>query len=420
MNGNASVPVVGSEFAKLNPPMSARAGMPLQVPVYLVEGLPRSFTDVNEAREHAGHEAYKRQASVKLLQGIIALDNFELLETIEPTAQPAAGEGLQGPHFDPENPASSKGSSPRVDEVFAEIQESFAAEKAGTAADRVPFAVGDSLLFLYPRHPFNGVQSILEPHFIRVDRIVDLMEEPLDREEAERQPLKWHDRFMIHGTRIDTGAICEFALCIMRELQTVRVVSNALTKERQWGPDSSRPNSPNHRVPGVMRLDKPDLERLIEAIHECSGFEALFVLALTSDLRQVELLALEWDDIDLPNAKVYAMRTVKGSEVVANFTNEREVQLDPEAVRALEFHRARQQAAGYSGKLVFPSTEWMQIGGEPAGIVSKRAFRDVWQTVRTEAELPDLRFGDLRNNARPASVLLSFHQWLAEPEPAAV
>lgn len=134
MNGSATIPVVGSEFAKRNPPVSARAG-------------------------------------------------------------------IQGPHF------SSK------------------------AAECVPFAVGDSLLFLYPKHPFYGVRSILEPQFIRVDRIVDLIEEPLDSSETDRQPLQIFDRFMIHGTRIDTGANCEFAFSGM---QRRMIVSKPLTEEREW------------------------------------------------------------------------------------------------------------------------------------------------------------------------------------------
>jgi hypothetical protein len=74
------------------------------------------------------------------------------------------------------------------------------------------FTEGDSLLFLYPKYPFHSIAGPLEPHFVTVDRIRDLVLDPLDPIVVERQPLLLRGRYLLIGIHCDTGGRSEFYL----------------------------------------------------------------------------------------------------------------------------------------------------------------------------------------------------------------
>jgi integrase len=79
-------------------------------------------------------------------------------------------------------------------------------------------------------------------------------------------------------------------------------------------------------------------------------YEALYILVLTTGMRQGELLGLKWSDIELDDASLQvraSLQKVRGTFVLAEpktARSRRKVALTSLAVEALRRHRARQVA----------------------------------------------------------------------------
>ncbi len=138
--------------------------------------------------------------------------------------------------------------------------------------------------------------------------------------------------------------------------------------------------------------------------------EALYVLALTTGMRQGELLGLRWHDIDLTGAKVQVRGsmqvTPEGLRIAETKTagSRRQVMLSKQPLDALRRHRATQAeerlrsgAAWDDQDLVFTN----QIGRPiAAGNLLRRSF----EPLLKRAGLPRIRFHDLRHTS--ATLLL--------------
>jgi integrase len=91
--------------------------------------------------------------------------------------------------------------------------------------------------------------------------------------------------------------------------------------------------------------------------------EALYVLAVTTGLRQAELLGLKWDDIDLEAGTLQVSRTLTtakgGPRLIAPKTkgSRRTVKLTQNVVQALESHLERQL-----GEIVRAGSLWRENG----------------------------------------------------------
>ncbi len=141
-------------------------------------------------------------------------------------------------------------------------------------------------------------------------------------------------------------------------------------------------------------------------------FEALYVLALTTGMRQGELFALEWKDVDWQHSTLLIRASVQedGSKFIIaepkTAYSRRRIGLTPMALAALQTHRERiKQEKALLGAawetaydLVFPNT----VGGVmiPDNFV-KRNFK----ALLRKTGLPDIRFHDLRHTA--ATLMLS-------------
>jgi integrase len=152
-------------------------------------------------------------------------------------------------------------------------------------------------------------------------------------------------------------------------------------------------------------LTPEQAKAFLEAAHDMR-FEALFVLALLTGMRQGELLALQWSDVDLDEGFLqvrtslyYADRQFVFTEPKTN-NSRRTVVLPKLAIEALRRHRARLAkerlalGAVWSSEydLVFPNTI-----GNPMDPNSLR--RREFQAVLNKAGLPRIRFHDLRHTA---------------------
>jgi integrase len=142
--------------------------------------------------------------------------------------------------------------------------------------------------------------------------------------------------------------------------------------------------------------------------------EALYVLALTTGMRQGELLGLQWEDLDLDQGIIQVRRTItrlvgKGFVVLEPKTpkSRRKIHLTNLAVEALTCHRIRQNEARLAARVAWSEQRWVFCNaiGRPidVGNMIRRSFRP----ILVKAGLPLMRFHELRHSA--ASLLLSIN-----------
>jgi integrase len=128
--------------------------------------------------------------------------------------------------------------------------------------------------------------------------------------------------------------------------------------------------------------------------------EALFVLAVSTGMRQGELLGLQWEDLDFDHGTVqirHQLQEVAGRLALVEpktARSRRRVDLPAVAVLTLLEHRERMRVAGRSiGEgYVFIDTEGGPIRKSN---LRRRSFR----LLLDRAKLPLLRFHDLRHTA---------------------
>jgi integrase len=167
---------------------------------------------------------------------------------------------------------------------------------------------------------------------------------------------------------------------------------------------------PRPRSEEIQPLSRDQVRTFLDTIRG-DRMEALYVLAVTAGLRQGELLALKWEDVDLEgtNPTLEVRRSLSETRGRRSFVTPksgrgRHLRLSRWAVSALRTHRKRQleervRKAGLweDNGLVFPS----EVGTPMSGRNLYRAFK-----IRVKrASLPQtLRFHDLRHTC--ATLLL--------------
>jgi len=170
------------------------------------------------------------------------------------------------------------------------------------------------------------------------------------------------------------------------------------------------------RLPRITReeinpLNPEETCRLLEA---ASGdrLEALYVLAIATGLRQGELLALNWEDVDLERGVLRVRRTLTrtGGKVSLGEPktkkSRRSVYLTSAAVRALHAHLSRQlEEMKRMGSLYRPGG--LVFANEIGGIINPSNLRNrsFARLLKRAGLPPDTRFHDLRHTC--ATLLLS-------------
>ena len=138
-------------------------------------------------------------------------------------------------------------------------------------------------------------------------------------------------------------------------------------------------------------------------------YEALFHLAITTGLRQGELLGLKWLDVDWASDTIHVRRQLQrrkgeGLKFVSPKTKagNRLVQLGVESMRLLAEHRKNQDVERLSSEwqehdVVFPS-----MVGTPT---DQRNLHKFFKRLLKKAGLPNIRFHDLRHTAATLMLL---------------
>lgn len=184
-------------------------------------------------------------------------------------------------------------------------------------------------------------------------------------------------------------------------LQLHRIIHRALGQAVRWGVAprnvAALVDPPRKERYELAALTVEEAQRLLAAARD-DRLEALYVLALTSGMRQGELLGLRWQDVDLPAGSVSVVRQLKTE------TSRRPVLLTRKGVAALRRHRAAQDAerrqagtAWDDHDLVFSNTV-----GRP--INPRNLLRRSFYPLLARAGLRRIRFHDLRHTT--ATLLL--------------
>ena len=174
------------------------------------------------------------------------------------------------------------------------------------------------------------------------------------------------------------------------------------------------------RVPErEMQALGPEGARALLGAARGDDLEALWVLAVTAGLRQGELLALRWDDVDLTGGCVRVTGTLtrvrraapangetKTHQVIASpktARSRRRVEIGTLAVEALRGHRRRQVE-----ERLRAANLWVDRGlvfcGPTGGFLQPVTVNGELRRLLAVAGLPVIRFHDLRHTA--ATLLL--------------
>ncbi len=146
----------------------------------------------------------------------------------------------------------------------------------------------------------------------------------------------------------------------------------------------------------VRPLSAGEARALLDAVRG-DPLEALYVLAVTTGMRQGELLGLQWADVDFDSRVLRVRRTVWAGKSSAPKTaaSRRQIGLGGRAARALAEHRDRATGSEW----VFAS----KTGRTPIGV--HNFLNRSWCPLKRKAGLPEAtRFHDLRHTC--ATLLL--------------
>src|SRR5215212_8592130 len=169
------------------------------------------------------------------------------------------------------------------------------------------------------------------------------------------------------------------------------------------------------KLPRITReeidpLTEEESRRLLEAARD-DTLKALYVLALSTGMRQGELLALKWEDVDLDGGRVRVRRTlthvdkafVLGEPKTKN--SRRTIRLTKGTISALQAHLSRQlEETEEMGSLYQPGG--LIFATEAGTIINPSNLRNrSLKPLLKRAGLPPIRFHDLRHTC--ATLLLS-------------
>jgi integrase len=197
------------------------------------------------------------------------------------------------------------------------------------------------------------------------------------------------------------------------------LLRHALDQALRWGLVPRNLTDAVERPRGERRemrvLTPSQAATLLDMARE-DRLHALYVLAVTTGMRQGELLGLTWDAVDLEQGRLQVVRQLERVRAVGDKPrlvepktrrSRRVIEMSAGAVRALREHRARQlhqerlalgEAWQDEWDLVFTTDIGTPL--QPSNVV-RRSFLP----LLARADLPRIRFHDLRHTA--ATLLLA-------------
>lgn len=155
-----------------------------------------------------------------------------------------------------------------------------------------------------------------------------------------------------------------------------------------------RVEPPSYTQKEIHPLTRKQISALLEAA-KGNRLEALYVLAVSTGMRQGELLALRYEDVDLDSGTVHVRRSIHAGVLSEPKTksSRRTIQLTRHAVDALQAHREKNSGDGF----VFCTKH-----GKP--ITAQNLINRSWKSLLHKAGIPYRNFHQLRHTV--ATLLL--------------
>jgi integrase len=249
--------------------------------------------------------------------------------------------------------------------------------------------------------------TVRQGTFVRYEQIVRLHIKPALGRIALKNLTPAHVQGL-YRDRLDSGLS-------RATVQKIHVVLHkALDQATSW---SLVPRNPTKSVKAprpapeeIRPLDQEHAKTLLEAARG-ERFEALYVLAITTGLRQGELLGLKWEDVDLENGLIRVRRTLTRNrgrlllDEPKTKRSRRTVRLTEAAVESLKRHLAQQmEQMERLGNLY--EDEGLVFATQRGTLVNPTNLRKrSFSPLLKKAGLPTIRFHDLRHTC--ATLLLS-------------
>jgi integrase len=145
----------------------------------------------------------------------------------------------------------------------------------------------------------------------------------------------------------------------------------------------------------MKTLTAAEASRFLAAA-KCDRLYAMYVLAITTGMRQGELFALQWGDIDFEAKTLSVRRTItakRGIKEPKTAKGKRRIDLPAMAVQALNNHRKQQLAGG------FAASSWVFCDTRGGLLCRHNVLSRSFGPILKAANVPAIRFHDLRHTA---------------------
>jgi integrase len=196
------------------------------------------------------------------------------------------------------------------------------------------------------------------------------------------------------------------------------ILKSALADAIEWGKLARNPCSkvklPRIEKHDIMPLTQEQTQVLLQYIRG-HKLECLVSLALATGMRQGELLALHWHDIDFEQKVVQIRRTLsyipkKGlsEEEPKTAKSRRSITLTAFAIDALKQHRTAQVEARLQSCARWQDKDLVFCNGQ-GGYIWHMNMETAFKRLLQEAGLPARRFHDLRHTAAVALIIKGVH-----------
>ena len=165
----------------------------------------------------------------------------------------------------------------------------------------------------------------------------------------------------------------------------------------------------------MQTLTEEQAKQFLEAVKD-DALEALYIIALTTGMRQGEILALQWGDIDLTHGHLQVQRTIArigklGFQISEPKTvkSRRSIHLTALALEALKRHRLRQHEQRLAIGPAWEDQNWVFCNAVGRPIEAGNLLRRSFIPLLENAGLPRIRFHDLRHSAASLLLLMGTH-----------
>lgn len=150
-------------------------------------------------------------------------------------------------------------------------------------------------------------------------------------------------------------------------------------------------------------------EECRQFLHEAKSdrLYSLFLIALSTGMRQGEIFALEWRDIDFSGRAIGVRRSLDNHTgkigPLKTKASQRSIAIDQSAVSVLRAHYDEIRSQGYKGPLVWPNTAGGHLSPQN---VRNRSFLPIQRRAGID---PPIRFHDLRHTAATLMLAANVH-----------